>query len=142
MSTLLQPVIALEELVLQGLHALGLAWGLAIVVLTLLVRLALVPLAVHQAQGRRRRAAHSPQIRALRERHREDAVALRAGLAAYRERHGVRRRGALVAIALLAPLPLMLAATQMPAGILVYLIVSAAFGIAQKLALPAPVPVA
>jgi YidC/Oxa1 family membrane protein insertase len=213
MSTLLQPVIALEDLVLQGLHELGLAWGLAIVVLTLLVRLALVPLAVHQAQARRRRAAHSQQIRALRERHRDDSVALRAALAAYRERHGLRRRGALaglvlevlivlslamllyddaaagefadagwlfiadlsqppaaaalalllgawigvqlfslrvvarvgrrrVAIALLAPLPLMLAATQIPAGILVYLIVSAAFGVAQKLALRAPAPAA
>jgi YidC/Oxa1 family membrane protein insertase len=210
-STLLHPVIALEELVLQGLHELGLAWGLAIVVLTLLVRLALVPLAVRQARARRRRAAHAPQLRALRERHRDDAATLRAELAAYRERHGVRRRGALaglvlevlivlslavllyddaaagtfadagwlfitdlsqppagaafallvgawicvqlvslglvaragrrrVAIALLAPLPLVLVAAQIPAGVLVYLVVSAAFGVAQRLALRAPAP--
>jgi YidC/Oxa1 family membrane protein insertase len=209
MSTLLQPVIELEELVLQGLHELGLAWGLAIVVLTLLVRLALIPLAVRRAEVRRRRAAHLPQIRALRARHRGDAVALRAAVAAYRERHGLRRRGALagpvvealivlslamlmyddaaagefadagwlfitdlsqppagaafallfgawagvqllslglaaragrrrVAIALLAPLPLVLVATQIPAGVLVYLVVSAAFGVVQKLALRTP----
>jgi YidC/Oxa1 family membrane protein insertase len=217
MSTLLQPLIALEELVLQGLHEMGFAWGLAIVVLTLLVRLALVPVAVRQAQAGRRRAAHAPQLRALRERHRGDAVALRAELAAYRERHGLRRHGAVaglvlevlivlslamllyddaaagtfadagwlfitdlsqppagaalallvgawisvqlvslglvaragrrrVAIALLAPLPLVLVATQVPAGVLVYLVVSAAFGIVQKLALraatPAPAPAA
>lgn len=211
MSTLLQPVIALEELVLQGLHEMGLAWGLAIVVLTLLVRLALVPLAVRQARARRRRAAHVPQLRALRQRHRDDAVALRAELAAYRGRHGLRRRGALaglvlevlivlslavllyddaaagtfadagwlfitdlsqppagaalallvgawicvqlvsvglvaragrrrIAIALLAPLPLVLVAAQIPAGVLVYLVVSSAFGVAQRLALRAPAP--
>ena len=29
--TLLQPLMFLEELVLEGLHAIGLAWGLAIV---------------------------------------------------------------------------------------------------------------
>jgi YidC/Oxa1 family membrane protein insertase len=209
MSTLLQPVIELEELVLQGLHELGLAWGLAIVVLTLLVRLALIPLAVRRAEARRRRAAHLPQIRALRERHPGDAVALRAAVAAYGERHGLRRRGALagpvvealivlslamlmyddaaagefadagwlfitdlsqppagaafallfgawagvqllslrlaaragrrrVAIALLASLPLVLVATQIPAGVLVYLVVSAAFGVVQKLALRTP----
>ena len=45
-----------------------------------------------------------------------------------------RRR---VAIALLAPLPLLPAATQIPAGVLLYLLVSAAFGLAQKLALRA-----
>jgi membrane protein insertase Oxa1/YidC/SpoIIIJ len=166
---------------------------------------------VRQARARRRRAAHAPQLRALRERHREDAVALRAELAAYRERHGLRRRGALaglvlevlivlslavllyddaaagtfadagwlfitdlsqppagaalallvgawicvqivslglvaragrrrVAIALLSPLPLLLVAAQIPAGVLVYLVVSAAFGVAQRLALRAPVP--
>ena len=206
MSTLLQPLIALEELVLEGLHELGFAWGLAIVVLTLLVRLALVPLAVRQADAGRRRVAHAAQLRALRERHRDDAVALRTELAAYRKQHGLRRRGfaavfalevlvvlslamllygdaaagtfadagwlfihdlseppagaalALlvgaylgarllslrlaaragrrrVAIALLAPLPLIFVATQIPAGVLVYVVVSAAFGVVQKLVL-------
>jgi membrane protein insertase Oxa1/YidC/SpoIIIJ len=50
-----------------------------------------------------------------------------------------RRR---VAIALLAPLPLLLVAAQIPAGVLVYLVVSAAFGVAQRLALRAPAPAA
>lgn len=218
MATLLQPLISLEELVLQGLHDVGFTWGLAIVALTVLVRLALVPLAVRQAGARRRLAAHAPQIRALRERHREDVLALRSELAAYRKQHGLRQRGAFavivlevlvvlslalllygdaaagtfadarwlliadlsepaaggglalllggwlavqlvsvrlaartgrrrrVAIALLSPLPLLLVATQIPAGVLVYLVVSAAFGLAQRLALrasalaPAPAP--
>ncbi len=215
MTTLLQPLILLEEAVLEGLHALGLAWGLAIVGLTLLVRVALIPLALRQVDVQRRRAAHAPQMRAIRRRHGDDATALRAELAAYRKQHGLRARGAVaglvvqalivlslalllrgdaaagtfgdaswlfitdlsepatgvelallvggwlavqllslglaaklgprrIAIALVAPLPLLLVATQIPAGVLLYLLVSAWFGLAQKLALrakaPAPAP--
>ena len=52
-------------------------------------------------------------------------------------RRAGRRR---VAIALLAPIPLLAAATQIPAGVLLYLLVSSAFGVAQKLALRAAAP--
>ncbi len=45
-----------------------------------------------------------------------------------------------IAIALLAPLPLLFAATQIPAGVLLYLLVSSSFGLAQKLALRAKAP--
>jgi YidC/Oxa1 family membrane protein insertase len=211
MSTLLSPLMELEELVLEGLHAIGLAWGLAIVGLTLLVRLALLPLAVRQAGVRRRMAAHAPQIRALRARHEPGTPELRAELAEYRKEHDLQARGAIsglvlqllivlslalllrsdaaagtfgdagwlfiddlsepasgaglaaligswvalqilslvlsgrvgprrVAIAVLAPIPLLAAATQIPAGVLLYLLVSSAFGVAQKLALRAPAP--
>ena len=209
MTTLLWPLMELEELVLEGLHAIGLAWGLAIVGLTLLVRLALLPFALRQAGVRRRLAAHAPQIRELRARHGADVRARRAALTDYRRQHGMSARGAIggvvlqvlivlslalllrsdtaagtfgdagwlfiddlsepadgaafavliggwvalqllsfalvrrasrrrVAIALLAPIPLLLAATQIPAGVLLYLLVSAAFGVAQKLALRGP----
>jgi YidC/Oxa1 family membrane protein insertase len=209
--TLLQPLMFLEELVLEALHAVGLTWGLAVVVLTLLVRLALLPLAVRQASAGRRRTQHAAQIRALKQRHRQDVAAMRAEVAAYRKRHGMSLRGTFagivvqilviwslalllrsdaaagtfgdaswlfipslsapasggalalllggwlavqlaslglaarvgprrVAITLLAPLPLLLAAAHIPAGILVYLIVYAASGVAEKLALRARFP--
>ena len=183
-------------------------WGLAIVALTLLVRLAMLPLAVRQASAGRRRAAHAPQLNALRERHRGDVATMRAELASYRKQHKIGIAGAIagillqilvvwslalllrsdaadgtfgdaswllipdlsepasgsalalllggwlavqfaslglaarvgrrrVAITLLAPLPLLLAAPHIPAGILVYLVVSAAFGLAEKVALRA-----
>ena len=180
MATLLQPVIALEGLVLEGLHEMGLAWGLAIVVLTLLVRLALVPLAVRQAQAERHGGVLAALvlqvlivlslaallyddaaagtfadagwlfIADLSEPPAGAALALLVGayvgmqLLSLRlvARAGRRR----VAIALLAPLPLLLVATQIPAGVLVYVVASAAFGFVQKLALraaaPAPAPAA
>jgi YidC/Oxa1 family membrane protein insertase len=211
MVTLLQPLMLLEELVLEALHAAGLTWGLAIVVLTLLVRLALLPLALRQASAGRRRAQHAAQIRALKQRHREDVATMRAEVAAYRKRHSMGVRGTVagivvqilviwslalllrsdaaagtfgdaswlfipslsepasggalalllggwlavqlaslglaarvgprrVAITLLAPLPLLVAAAHIPSGILVYLIVYAASGVAEKLALRARFP--
>ena len=72
MSTLLSPLMDLEEWVLEALHDIGLAWGLAIVGLTLLVRLTLLPLAIRQAGVRRRARAHAPEIKAIRARHGED----------------------------------------------------------------------
>lgn len=210
MSTLLQPIMTLEEWVLEGLHAVGLAWGLAIVGLTLLVRLALLPLVLRQAGVQRRIAAHAPQLRALRARQGEDDEAA-AELAAYRKQHGLGARAAVtilvlqilvvwslalllrgdaaagtfgdagwlfiddlsepaagstlavliggwvvlqlvslrlrgrvgarrVAISLLLPIPLLAAATQIPAGVLLYLLVSSVFSVAQRVALRAPTP--
>jgi YidC/Oxa1 family membrane protein insertase len=212
MATLLQPLMSLEQWVLEGLHAVGLAWGLAIVALTVLVRLSLLPLAMRQRSAGIRAAVHAPQLKALRERHREDATTMRVELAAYRKRHGLTVRGGFagfalqilivwslalllrddaasgtfggaswlfvpdlsepasgsalalllggwiavqlaslrlaarvgrrrVVITLLAPIPLLFAAAHIPAGILIYLLVSAAFGVAQKLALRARMPV-
>ena len=100
MVTLLHPLMFLEESLFEGMHAVGIAWGLAIVALTLLVRLALLPIAVRQATARRRQAAHAPQLKALRERHREDVSALRSELEAYRREHGLRPRGAILGFVL------------------------------------------
>jgi YidC/Oxa1 family membrane protein insertase len=212
MRTILEPLIALEEAVLEGLHALGLGWGLAIVALTLIVRLSLVPLALRQREVQRRVAAHKPQLAAIRGRYgTDDVVAMQEELSAYRKEHGLRARGALwgvlaqvlivlslalllrgdaaagtfgdagwlfisdlsdsaagseiavlvggwlaiqlvslglvakmgarrIAIAILLPLPLLFAATQIPAGVLLYLLVSSAFGLGQKIALRARAP--
>jgi len=211
MRALLQPLMLVEEWFLNALHAVGLTWGFAIVGLTLLVRLGLVPLAVRQAGARRRCLAHAPELKELRTRHGHDRAALRAELAAYRRRHGLGIRGVVVgvlfqllviwslalllrsdaaegtfgdaswlfvpdlsepaaggtlalllgtwlairlaalrlaarvgplriAITLLAPIPLVLAAPHLPAGLWIYLVVSAAFGLAQKLALRTPQP--
>jgi membrane protein insertase Oxa1/YidC/SpoIIIJ len=173
MSTLLQPLMALEELVLEGLHEAGLAWGPAIVVLSLLVRLALVPLAMRGGEGRRLRRVLAGVVvqvlvvLSLAALLYEDAAAGTFGDAGWLfiddlsqppsgaavallvgayvgvqllsvrlvARAGGRRR---VAIALLAPLPLLLAATQIPAGVLIFVVASAAFGVAQKLVLRTP----
>ena len=174
MSTILQPVMLLEEGVLEGLHALGLAWGLAIVGLTLLVRLALLPLAM-RAASRPGAALGALAVQllvviSLALLLRSDAAdgtfgdagwlfipdlsepAAGAGLAALLGGWIVLRIGSLrlgrrlnprrVAIAVLAPVPLLFAATQIPAGILLYVLVTTGCGLGQKVALRRQAPVA
>jgi YidC/Oxa1 family membrane protein insertase len=96
MRTILQPLMDLEQALLEGFHALGLSWGLAIVALTVVVRLALVPLAIRGAQAQRRRTEHAPRLKALRAQHRDDSEARDREVKAYVRRHGLGRR-ALVA---------------------------------------------
>jgi YidC/Oxa1 family membrane protein insertase len=103
LATVLQPLTDVEEWSLESLHALGLGWGLAIVVLTLVVRLCIVPLTVRQFRAQRELAAHLPALKRLREQHQEDSARLREELAAYHREHRVNPLGAFAPLLLQLP---------------------------------------
>ncbi len=65
LANVLQPLISLEEWTLETLHSIGLGWGLAIVGLTLLVRVCTLPLVVRQFRSQRELRKHMPQMKAL-----------------------------------------------------------------------------
>ena len=69
---MLQPLIDAEEWTLERLHSVGLGWGLAIVGLTVLVRLSTVPLVVRQFRSQRELRKHMPEMKRLQERHKND----------------------------------------------------------------------
>ena len=48
LANVLQPLIGVEQWTLKALHSIGLGWGLAIVGLTVMVRLCTLPLVVRQ----------------------------------------------------------------------------------------------
>jgi YidC/Oxa1 family membrane protein insertase len=85
----LQPLIDVEEWTLEALHSLGLGWGLAIVGLTVLVRLSTVPLVIRQAHAQHRLRGHLPELQRLRERHKHDRERLQLELQEYYRRHGI-----------------------------------------------------
>lgn len=85
----LQPLIDAEEWTLEALHALGLGWGLAIVALTMLVRLSTVPLVVRQYHAQRKLRDHLPQLKRLQERHSDDRERLQEELRAYQREHAI-----------------------------------------------------
>ena len=89
MVHLLQPLIWTEEKVLEGLHDLGLGWGLTIIGLTLFVRLALVPVVIRQLHAQRELSAHLPELRRVQAEHRDDRERLQREFRAYYEEHGV-----------------------------------------------------
>ncbi len=98
----LGPLIDAEEWILETLHSIGFAWGFAIIVLTLLVRLAIVPLTVRQFRSQRRLAAHAPELKRLKERHEGDTERLREATLSYYREHKINP------LATLAPLLLQL----------------------------------
>jgi YidC/Oxa1 family membrane protein insertase len=94
-GSVLGPLIAVEEWILESLHAIGLGWGFAIVGLTLLVRVALVPLTVRQIRAQRELSRHAPELTGLRNRHRDDPERLKRETLAYYREHRVNPLGAI-----------------------------------------------
>ena len=65
LANVLQPLIGVEQWTLKALHSVGLGWGLAIVGLTLMVRLCTLPLVVRQFKAQRELRKHMPQMKEL-----------------------------------------------------------------------------
>jgi YidC/Oxa1 family membrane protein insertase len=103
MAQVLQPLISAEEWVLEGLHAVGLGWGLAIVGLTVVVRLCTLPLVVRQFRSQRELSRHMPQMQELRKRHKHEPERLQRELRAYYEEHGINPLAALLPLLVQIP---------------------------------------
>ena len=89
-ANILQPLTSVEEWVLEHLHSLGLGWGLAIVGLTVLIRLCTVPLVVRQFRSQREMKLHMPELKALQAKHKGgDKQQLQREMAAYYKQHGI-----------------------------------------------------
>jgi len=102
-ANVLQPLIDAEEWLLEGLHDIGLGWGLAIVALTLVVRTAIVPLTVRQYRTQRELALHLPELKRLQERHANDSERLRRELSAYYSEHRINPLAPFVPVLLQLP---------------------------------------
>ena len=71
-ANVLQPLIDVANEILVFLHDLGLVYGAAIVALTFITRLAILPLSVKQIRSMRAMSALQPQIKELQERYKDD----------------------------------------------------------------------
>ena len=87
LANILQPLIDAAEAVILFLHDdVGLGWGLAIVGLTFITRLAILPLSVKQISSMRHLQQHAPELKALQEKYKNDKERLqREMMAFYRE---------------------------------------------------------
>ena len=103
LANVLQPLISIEEWTLEALHSVGLGWGLAIVGLTLLVRICPVPLVIRQFRAQRELRDHMPRMKALRDRHRDDRERLQRELRAYYREHGINPAGTLLPLLVQIP---------------------------------------
>ncbi|WP_249011286.1 YidC/Oxa1 family membrane protein insertase [Conexibacter sp. DBS9H8] len=72
-ANIFQPLIDVFAAVLKFFHNdIGVGWGLAIVLLTVFVRLALVPLGIRQFHSMQRMAMHMPEMKAIKEKYKEN----------------------------------------------------------------------
>ena len=96
--TLLNPLNDLVAWVIMRIHAVlgaafgpasGLAWGLSIVILVMLIRLCLVPLFVKQVHAQRKMAQHAPQLQELRKKYKGDKQRLNEETMKFYKENGV-----------------------------------------------------
>jgi YidC/Oxa1 family membrane protein insertase len=86
-ANILQPLVDVAESVILFLHDdVGLSWGLAIVGLTFITRIVILPLSLKQISSMRHLQQHAPELKALQERYKDDKERLqREMMSFYRE---------------------------------------------------------
>lgn len=75
-QTLIKPIAKFLLLLLRIFHGVAGDWGLAILMLTVIVRVALFPLAIKQFHSMQAMATLKPKMDALKEKYKDDKVAL------------------------------------------------------------------
>ena len=90
LANIFQPLIDIFNEVLVFLHdSVGLHYGMAIVVLTWLTRLVIVPLSVKQIRSMREMSAIQPQVKLLRDKYKDDQQRMQREMMALYKEHGV-----------------------------------------------------
>jgi YidC/Oxa1 family membrane protein insertase len=96
--SILNPLADLVAWAIMHIHAAmgalfgpstGLAWGLSIVILVVIIRLLLVPLFVKQVHAQRKMAQHAPQLQELRKKYKNDKQRLNEETMKFYKENGV-----------------------------------------------------
>ena len=88
-ANILQPLIDIANEVLVFLHDAGLVYGAAIVALTFLTRLLILPLSVKQIRSMRAMSALQPQIKQLQEKYKDDRQRMQREMMQIYQENGV-----------------------------------------------------
>ena len=96
--SILNPLADLVAWAIMHIHAVmgalfgpatGLAWGLSIVILVVLIRICLIPLFVKQVHAQRKMAQHAPQLQELRKKYKNDKQRLNEETMKFYKENGV-----------------------------------------------------
>jgi YidC/Oxa1 family membrane protein insertase len=96
--SILNPLADLVAWAIMHIHAAmgalfgpstGLAWGLSIVILVVVIRVALIPLFVKQVHAQRKMAQHAPQLQELRKKYKNDKQRLNEETMKFYKENGV-----------------------------------------------------
>jgi YidC/Oxa1 family membrane protein insertase len=89
MLALLQPLEHLFRHILNGLHQVGLPWAWAIVALTVIVRMILVPLTVKQIHSMQNMQRHAPQMKEIQRKYKGDRQKQNEELMKFYKEHNI-----------------------------------------------------
>ena len=110
--SILNPLFDAVAWVIMRIHAVlsvpfgassGLAWGLSIVILVMLMRLIMVPLFVKQVNSQRKMQAHMPQLQEMRKRYKNDKQRLNEETMKFYKENGINPLGGCLPLAAQLP---------------------------------------
>ena len=103
-ANILQPLVDAADWLLKGLHdTVGMSWGLSIIALTVIVRLAILPLTIKQIKSMNALRALQPQIKEIQEKYKGDRQAMNQAMMRFYQENQVNPFAA--CIPLIAQIP-------------------------------------
>src|SRR5919199_4687097 len=103
-ATILQPLIDINEAILRFWHnTIGFGWGLSIIGLTIVIRLAILPLTFKQVRSMQEMQRFSPEMQRIRERYKEDKQRQQEELMKLYQEHGFNPLGSCLPLILQLP---------------------------------------
>jgi YidC/Oxa1 family membrane protein insertase len=75
-ANVLQPLIDAADWLLRSLHDAGFGWGLSIILMTVIIRLGIVPLTIKQIRSMNALRALQPQVKEIQEKYKGDRQAM------------------------------------------------------------------
>ena len=104
LGNILQPIIDVFDAVLRFFHdTVGVGWGFSIILLTVVVRLLLLPLTVKQFKSMREMQRIAPEIKALQAKYKDDKQRQQQELMAFYKEHQVNPFGSCLPLLLQMP---------------------------------------
>jgi YidC/Oxa1 family membrane protein insertase len=104
LANILQPLIDLNEGILKFWHdTVGLGWGTSIIGLTLVIRLAILPLTYKQVRSMQEMQRFSPEIKRIRDRYKDDKTRQNEEMMKLYQEHGFNPLGSCLPLVLQLP---------------------------------------
>jgi YidC/Oxa1 family membrane protein insertase len=104
MSQLLRPIEDVLTALLEWLHSsIGLPWAWAIISLTILVRIAILPLAMKQVRSAQRLAMHAPELKAIQQKYKADRQRMNEEVMKFYKENNVNPAAACLPVLLQVP---------------------------------------
>src|SRR5262245_7044803 len=104
LANILQPLIDVANSVLTFFHDdVGVSWGIAIILLTIVTRIVILPLSLKQIRSMRSLQAHQPEIKKLQEKYKDDRQRMQRELMAFYQENKINPFASCVPLLLQLP---------------------------------------